>query len=536
MFRQTLQAAFSITVATGLAWSAPSFAESRGLNVDFRTEAKADAPIAETVQLYNGSYALVIGIDNYTNGWPRLSNAVEDAEQVAMALETKGFDVNLVIDLDAAELERALEEFFLIRGANPDARLFVWFAGHGHSEGGEGYLVPADAGRPDEDPRFRVQALTMRRFGEYVRLAQSKHVLAVFDSCFSGTIFETQRSIIPAAITRATALPVRQFVTSGDAGQLVSDDGTFRELFLRALEGEEQADANSDGYLTATELGLYMSNRVTNLTNGRQTPRYGKLRDKDYDRGDFVFAAFNTPTYDAAPRQETKMTEGAGRSDLELEFWREVKNSENADALEAYLTQFPDGTFSPLAEQRLAALNTRAIRLDPEASAAKPAPMEETPAPQATPQAAQPPAQSNEPIRTVPETQAPPAATQAALPSPASPDAFNGGYAGEIIINEAALVYPACTAAFLSGVDFEFRVNGARLAGSVEARGAFHLYMQTQTDVDPQGKFVASMRSAQTASGLGYIVEVRGDLATGTGTWYELRHRCRGTVTFAKVN
>ena len=46
MFRQTLQAAFSLTIATGLAWSAPSFAESRGLNVDFRTEAKAGAPIA----------------------------------------------------------------------------------------------------------------------------------------------------------------------------------------------------------------------------------------------------------------------------------------------------------------------------------------------------------------------------------------------------------------------------------------------------------------------------------------------------------
>ena len=32
-------------------------------------------------------------------------------------------------------------------------------------------------------------------------------------------------------------------MTSGDADQQVSDDGTFRRLFLRALAGETTADA-----------------------------------------------------------------------------------------------------------------------------------------------------------------------------------------------------------------------------------------------------------------------------------------------------
>ena len=51
----------------------------------------------------------------------------------------------------------------------------------------------------------------MRRFGEYVRLAESKHAFAVFDSCFSGTVFDGARALPPAAVTRATTLPVRQF-------------------------------------------------------------------------------------------------------------------------------------------------------------------------------------------------------------------------------------------------------------------------------------------------------------------------------------
>ena len=50
-------------------------------------------------------------------------------------------------------------------------------------------------------------------------------------------IFAARSGSPLAAITRMTILPVRQFVTSGDAGHLVSDDGSFRTLFLRAWVG-----------------------------------------------------------------------------------------------------------------------------------------------------------------------------------------------------------------------------------------------------------------------------------------------------------
>ena len=270
--------------------AASAAAETRGLEVALRANEKPDAPVAETVELYAKSYALVIGIDRYTGGWPSLSNAVRDARRVAAELEERGFGVRLETDLSADELDEALESFFIEKGAEPEARLFVWFAGHGYTERGQGYLVPADAPVPQAGTQFRRKALSIRRFGEYVREARSKHVLAIFDSCFAGTIFDSARSLPPAAVTRATTFPARQFLTSGDADQQVSDDGTFRKLFLRALAGEDRADANGDGYLTASELGLYLSDRMTNFTRGAQTPRYGKLRDPDYDRGDFVFA------------------------------------------------------------------------------------------------------------------------------------------------------------------------------------------------------------------------------------------------------
>jgi len=343
-------------------------ASGNGIPLKLRASDKADAEVIEEVLLYENSHALVIGIDEYTNGWPRLSMAVKDAKLVAEALKKKGFEVTLVLNAKSDELNRAFEEFFILKGEDPDARLFVWYAGHGHSERSEGFLVPADAPTPAKRARFRLKSLALRRIGEFVRLAESKHAFAIFDSCFSGTVFESARALPPAAVTRATTLPVRQFLTSGDAGQTVSDNGTFRELFLRALNGEEKADANGDGYVTASEMGLFLTDRVTNLTQSKQTPRYGKLRDKDWDRGDFVFSLPAVEKPKPKPRQVATGTRGsdsgeaAAKLQQETVFWESIKDSDDPASFEAYLKAFPNGTFAPLANVKLSAAQKAAAQ------------------------------------------------------------------------------------------------------------------------------------------------------------------------------
>ena len=341
-----------------LALGAAAQAAQRGVRVQLRAGESPSARLAETIQLYERSYALVIGNDKYDAGWPLLSSAVKDARAVAAELGKRGFDVTLKTNLASFELKQALEEFFIVAGDDPKARLFVWFAGHGHTLAGEGFIVPVDAPRPEAGMQFRLKALSLHRFGEYVRLARAKHAYVVFDSCFAGTVFDSRRALPPPAVTRATTLPVRQFLTSGDIGQTVSDDGTFRSLFLRALTGDERADANGDGYLTASELGLFLSARVTNLTQSRQTPRYGKLRDAAYDRGDFVFVL------PGAAKQSTPATApavpGSDSSALEITFWTSVKDSDNPAALQAYLARYPNGVFTQLARLRVRDLAARA--------------------------------------------------------------------------------------------------------------------------------------------------------------------------------
>jgi len=264
----------------------PSFATaaSRGLDLEVRASNTPNAPVSQRIRLYDASYALVIGIDNYTNGWPRLRNAVADARAVATRLEDHGFDVTLKLNLKANDFRQTLREFFAKTGRDPNARLLLWYAGHGHTVNGEGFLVPADAPRANH-PDFLVDALPLRDFGSLVRLAQSKHVLSIFDACFAGTVFEARGGIPTAAITSKTTKPVRQFITSGDAGQQVRDDGSFREYFLRALSGDEKADFNDDNYVTGEELGLFLSQRMEALTQASQTPKSGKLHDVKFNQG-----------------------------------------------------------------------------------------------------------------------------------------------------------------------------------------------------------------------------------------------------------
>jgi hypothetical protein len=266
------------------------------------------------VGLYQSSHALLVGASAYREGWPKLPGVLNDIKTVKEALKKRGFTVTVIRDPDHEELKRAFNEFINSFGLEPDYRLLFYFAGHGHTlrqaYGAEmGYIVPVDAPNPNIDKSgFLAKALDMKQFEVWAQRIQSKHALFLFDSCFSGSIFALSRAI-PEHISYKTAEPVRQFITSGSADETVPDESIFRHQFLAALDGE--ADVNKDGYITATELGEFLLEKVANYSRGTQHPQYGKIRDRFLDRGDFVFLSSNSgavtvPTPKPTPSREDK--------------------------------------------------------------------------------------------------------------------------------------------------------------------------------------------------------------------------------------
>jgi uncharacterized caspase-like protein len=209
----------------------------------------------KAVELYNDSQALVIGVSRYRNGWEPLSGVPGDCDVFSAALAAHGFADTRVTDPDRDQLMQALDSFRRKQGLNPEARLLVYYAGHGHSLDDEvlgetGYSVPVDAPLPRKDMNgFLGSAVEMSEIESFAKRLRSKHVLFMFDSCFAGTIFAARSaSTIPLHINDKATRPVRQFITAGDANETVPDQSIFRRYIVRALEGE--GDTNGDGFMT----------------------------------------------------------------------------------------------------------------------------------------------------------------------------------------------------------------------------------------------------------------------------------------------
>ncbi len=130
----------------------------------------------------------------------------------------------------------------------------------------------------------------MRRIGTVAKRVRSRHVLMLFDSCFSGAIFAMNRATPSPYIQEKIARPVREFITSGREDEQVPERSVFKTVFLQAVfEGD--GDLNQDGYVTGEELGAYLQEKVVNYSRGGQHPQYRKINNPKLDKGDFVFVA-----------------------------------------------------------------------------------------------------------------------------------------------------------------------------------------------------------------------------------------------------
>ncbi len=244
----------------------------------------------KNVILYKESHALIIGISNYIAGWPRLESVTSEIQKVDLMLNKIGFNTTLISNPNSEQLYTAFKSFINRYGLDSENRLLIFYSGHGHSRnnGKKGYIVPIDAPVPQENEKeFVRKAISMDQIITWSKRIEAKHALFVFDSCFSGTIFKTKSlPEHPPHISDKTSRPVRQYITAGSSGEVVPARSVFTPSFIRALSGE--GDMDNDGYVTGTELGLYLHKKVMSYSVG-QHPQYGKIKDPDLDEGDFVF-------------------------------------------------------------------------------------------------------------------------------------------------------------------------------------------------------------------------------------------------------
>ena len=342
--------------------SEASTRESRGVH---RTMLKAvTSDSNETLPLYRESHALLIGASHYTT-WPQLNSIPGELDSVEEVLSRTGFEVERLNDPDAQQLKSGITEFINNYGYNPDNRLLIYFSGHGHSIGDKGFLLPVDVPLPEDQQNFRRKALPMVQILAWAKDMEAKHVLFVFDSCFSGSVFKSKS--LPEDreryIRKVTAEPVRQFITAGSANEEVPAVSTFTPAFVSALDGD--GDLNKDGYITGSELGVYLSQLVPQFVD--QTPQYGKIREYGLSRGDFVF--FSPPqekhqTLALGSDESDKPVQDLSMDTIQVMVWQSAENGNNIAEYQAYIDKYPSGFFAPIAQSRIRQLQQTEMVVD----------------------------------------------------------------------------------------------------------------------------------------------------------------------------
>lgn len=231
----------------------------------------------------DGTAVLLIGMSTYRNAsWPALQSA-RDVRRLQRLFLDRGIAPDAITVIDpqpgsARELESSVVRFGqLLEQRHRATRVIVYVAAHGFTAAGMGYIVPPDTPDPRKDPAgFKMAALPMSTLLARVAELQSRNLLLIVDACFSGLALESlPRERFPHPTGSAGDGRIMQVITAGTSGQSVSDDGVFAELIATGLTGA--ADLNLDGWISGTELGMYLRLRTSESSGGKQTPRFGNV-------------------------------------------------------------------------------------------------------------------------------------------------------------------------------------------------------------------------------------------------------------------
>ena len=276
-------------------------------SVDIDSLRAVNEKVKKTISLnrediYNDSWAVIIGIDKYDN-LSNLDYAVADAEAVKDMLINK-FDykegnVNLLLNEEAnrANIVNIISDVSL--KARENDRILVFYAGHGETmplpDGGEmGYLVPIDGNQDN----LLASAIPMDDLKRFSNVSKAKHMLFLVDACYGGLAAVGSRGLEPAKtpnyIKKITNIKSRQIITAGGKDEKVFEKSewghsAYTKNLLSALE-DGYADSNGDGYITADELGDYLSEKVSIDSENQQTPQSRRLTSHE---GEFIFIANN---------------------------------------------------------------------------------------------------------------------------------------------------------------------------------------------------------------------------------------------------
>jgi hypothetical protein len=294
--------------------------------------------------------AFVVGNGAYKNVAP-LPNPAADAKSMAKVLRNVGFDVVEGTNLTRDKMTERLLEFGK-KAEGADVALF-FYAGHGIALNGTNYLLPVDADIKSEMDVKLGSAVNVDVTLEQT-MADAKVKLVFLDACRDN----------PFASKIKSNSPTRSLSVQQGLAEMKSGEGTLIAFATgpgqTALDGEVGTNSPFTRALMANiaSPGVEIQQAMTKVraqvneeTNKNQLP---------WGHTNLIGSVYLNPA-PAAPgaaveAPNTPVVTTSPVSEVELEFWRSIKDSNKPEELNAYLTNYPNGTFKALALARIASL------------------------------------------------------------------------------------------------------------------------------------------------------------------------------------
>jgi uncharacterized caspase-like protein len=320
--------------------------------------------------------ALVIGNSNYGNGIGKLPNPANDAALMTAALQKTGFTVIKVIDADQKQMKRKIREFGeALANAGPKATGLFYYAGHGIQVKGMNYLIPTDA-NIDKEADVSIEAITADDVMEQMEFAANPVNIIILDACRNNPVARSMRSATRGLAPMQSDSVRGTFIAYSTApGQTAADGTGANSPYSQAL-----AKAIVQPGVGIEEIFRDVRGQVMQATAEKQIP---------WDSSSLTAPFYFSPGGAAKPASATNAPAAAApaNGDREKQLWDYVETSKQADDYQAYLDQYPNGTYAAVARRRLASLNgSSAPQPQPEPPAAAPAAATApTPAPESAP-------------------------------------------------------------------------------------------------------------------------------------------------------
>jgi WD40 repeat protein len=228
------------------------------------------------------NHLLVVGINNYQY-WPKLNNAVKDANDLVSVLMMKyNFEfsnVTLLKDEQATRSNIYNGMRSLIEKVSPQDNLVVYFSGHGYFDQllNEGYWIPVEA-----HPQSSGEYISNTDILKILSNINSQHTFLVADACFSGALFADSRRGYTENVEKFKSrwgLASGRLETVSDGA--IGGNSPFAEKVIRFLN-ENQKDK-----FAISELIQQVKTQVAEETN--QTPIGNPLKALGDEGGEMVF-------------------------------------------------------------------------------------------------------------------------------------------------------------------------------------------------------------------------------------------------------